>query len=133
MAPSVSARQLAPVVNPDLVVDDANSDRVAADLLDVQAVMGLEPDPVAIDDAHDRDRDLEDRRGQMRDAFERSVGRGVEDVVAPDRRQPPLLLSERVPQRVRDRRGAVTIRARRPSMRDAPRGSATAGQRPWCS
>jgi hypothetical protein len=51
MAPSVSARQLAPVVNPDLVVDDANSDRVAADLLDVQAVMGLEPDPVAIDDA----------------------------------------------------------------------------------
>jgi hypothetical protein len=61
MAPSVSARQLAPVVNPDLVVDDADSDRVAADLLDVQAVMGLEPDPVAIDDAHDRDRDLEDR------------------------------------------------------------------------
>jgi hypothetical protein len=42
MAPSVSARQLAPVVNPNLVVDDADSDRVAADLLDVQAVMGLD-------------------------------------------------------------------------------------------
>ena len=57
------AQQLAPVMNPDLVVDDADSNRVAAGLLDVQAVMGLEPDPVAIDDAHDRDRDLEDPRG----------------------------------------------------------------------
>jgi hypothetical protein len=40
-----------PGSNPDLVVDDTDSDRVAADLLNVQAVMGLEPDPVAIDDA----------------------------------------------------------------------------------
>jgi hypothetical protein len=38
--------------------------RVSADLVDVEAVVGLEPDAVLVDDAHDRDEDVEEPGGE---------------------------------------------------------------------
>jgi hypothetical protein len=58
---------------------------LAIDLLDVDAVMRLEPDPVAIDDARDGDRNVKVARGQRRDPIERAVRGRVQDRVAAHR------------------------------------------------
>ena len=53
--------------------------------LHVHAVVGFEPNPVLIDDTDDCDRHLEPPRGDSRYSVEDAVGRGVEDVIAPNR------------------------------------------------
>src|ERR1700730_15013091 len=50
-------------------------------------MMRLEPDAVAVDEADDRDRDIEQIRGQRGDAVAGGFGRGIEDLVAQHRRK----------------------------------------------
>jgi hypothetical protein len=50
-------------------------------------MMRLEPDTVAIDEADDRDRDIEQIRGQRGDAVASSFGRSIENLVAHHRRK----------------------------------------------
>src|SRR3981081_2383735 len=50
-------------------------------------MMRLEPDAVALDEADDRDRDIEQIRGQHGDAVAGGFGRGIEDLVAHHRRK----------------------------------------------
>jgi hypothetical protein len=66
--------------------------RRAVDLVDDEAVMRLEPDAVVVDDADDRDRDLEAARRERGDAVEGAVGRRVEDVVSADGGEPGRLV-----------------------------------------
>ncbi len=55
--------------------------RVPVDLVGFEPVVGLEPDPVGVDDADDGDRHVEQARRQRCDPLERPVGRTVEHVV----------------------------------------------------
>ena len=54
---------------------------IATDLLQAQAVMGFEPDPVMIDDADDGDRNIEPPGRDGSNAVECPVGRGIENVI----------------------------------------------------
>ena len=54
--------------------------------------MRLEPDAVAVDEADDRDRHVEQIRGQSGDAVTRGFGRGIEDFVAQQRREAQLFI-----------------------------------------
>ena len=47
--------------------------RGTTDFIDVQTVVGFEPDPVMIDDADNRNRNVEPPRGNGRDAVECAV------------------------------------------------------------
>jgi len=49
--------------------------------------MRLEPDAVAVDEADDRDRDIEQIRGQRGDAVAGGLGGGIENFVAHHRRK----------------------------------------------
>jgi hypothetical protein len=71
--------------DPRLVVEDRRGAkaRTARDLTRVNAVVRFEPDAVVINDADDRDGNLEVARREARDTIKCSVWRCVEDVVAP--------------------------------------------------
>jgi hypothetical protein len=55
-------------------------------------VVALEPDPVGVDDGDDGDRHPDELGGELGDPVEGTVGRGVEDVVAPYREHPVRLV-----------------------------------------
>jgi len=61
--------------------------RTPLDFRRIEAVMRLEPDAVAVDEADDRDGDIEKIRGQRGDAVAGGFGRGIEDLVAQHRRK----------------------------------------------
>src|SRR3979490_147342 len=56
--------------------------RVTAYLFNIQTMVRFEPDPVMIDDADDRNRNVEPPRGNGSDAVECAVGRRIEDIIA---------------------------------------------------
>ena len=64
-------------------------------LFGVDAVVGLEPDLLTVDEADDRDRHPEDARGDAGHAVEGAVGPLVEDPVTADGGKPPLLVRPR--------------------------------------
>jgi hypothetical protein len=65
---------------------DAQKPGVTVDLLDaLEPLDGLEPDPVVVDEANDRDWHLEHQACQARDAIERAVRRCVEYAVTANR------------------------------------------------
>jgi len=75
--------------HPRAVVQDGRGAQpgITAHFPHLHAMMRLEPDPIVVDDAHDRDRHPEMSRGQRGDAVERTVLGRVEHLVAPHRRQ----------------------------------------------
>ena len=58
------------------------------DLGDIQSVVRLEPNAVVVDDADDRDWDVEAPRGNRGDTIKGAVGGCIEDVVAPNGGEP---------------------------------------------
>ena len=61
--------------------------RTPSDFGLVEAMVRLEPQPVAVEEADDGNRCIEEIGGQRRDAVERHLGRRIEDLVAPYMRQ----------------------------------------------
>ena len=61
--------------------------RTALDFRRIEAMMRFEPDAVSVDEADDRDRDIEQIRGQRGDAVAGGFGRGIENFVAHQRRK----------------------------------------------
>ena len=61
--------------------------------------MRFEPDAVSVDEADDRDRDIEQVRGQRGDAVAGGFGRGIENFVPHQRRKAQLLVVDGHPGR----------------------------------